>query len=140
MGFNQRKSPDRIVCVAVVVFPLQPSSSANPGCPCPESSVPVSSRLACSIRSQVTDHWSEPCNRTGEVHLVDPFHSLDNLKNHLASIAFCRNSAVYNVWNGDVIELSFVVSIKGFPRHWRSIVEYSVILHVVYCFVLSLWR
>ena len=30
----------------------------------------------------------EMCNRTGAVHPVDPFHSLDNLKNHFASIAF----------------------------------------------------
>ena len=105
------------VCVVVVVYPLQPSSSANPGCPGPESSVTVSSRLACPISSQVTDHWGELCNRTGEVHPVDPFHSMDNLKNHFASIAFCKNSAGYNVRNGAVIELSFVVSIKGFPRH-----------------------
>ena len=101
----------------VVLCPLQPSSSVNPGCPGPERSVPVSSRLACPISSQVTDHWGEPCNRTGEVHPVDPFHSLDYLKNHFASIAFCRNSVVYNVWNGAVIELSFVISIKVFPRH-----------------------
>ena len=72
---------------------------------------------ACPISSQVTDHWGEPCIRTGEVHPVDPFHSLDNLKNHFASIAFCRNSVVYNVQNGAVIELSFVVSMRGFPRH-----------------------
>ena len=65
----------------------------------------------------MTDHWGEPCNRTGEVHPVDPFHSLDNLKNHFASVAFCRNSGVYNVQNGAVIELYFVVSVKGFPRH-----------------------
>ena len=70
----------------------------------------------CSM-AQVTDHWGEPCNRTGEIHPVDPFHSLDNLKNHFASVAFCRNSGVYNVQNGAVIELSFVVSVKGFPRH-----------------------
>ena len=46
---------------------------------------------------------------------MDPFHSLDILKNQFASIAFCRNSAVYNVRNGAVIELPVVVSIKGFP-------------------------
>ena len=103
--------------VVVVVCPLQPSSSVNPVCPGPEISVPVSSRLACPISSHVTDHWGEPCNKTGEVHPVDPFHSLDNLNNHFASIAFCRNSVVYNVRNGAVIELSFVVSIRGFPRH-----------------------
>ena len=91
--------------VVVVVCPLQPSSSVNPGCPCPESSVLVSSRLACPISSQVTDHRGEPCDLTGEVHPVDPFHSLDNLK-ITASIAFCRNSVVYNVRNGAVIELS----------------------------------
>ena len=56
----------------------------------------------------------EPCNRTGGLHPVDPFHSLYNSKNHFASIAFCRNSAVYNVLNGAVIELSFVVSIIWF--------------------------
>ena len=82
-----------------------------------ESSAPVSSRLACPISLQVTDHWGEPRNRTGEVHPVDPFHSLDNLKNPFASIAFCTNSAGHNVRNGAVKELSFVVSIKGFPRH-----------------------
>ena len=58
------------VCVVVVVCPLQPSSSVNPGCPSPESSVAVLSRLACPISSHVTDHWSESCNRTGEVHPV----------------------------------------------------------------------
>ena len=100
----------------VVVFPLQPSSSVNPGCPGPERSVPVSSRLACLISSQVTDHCDEPCNRTGELHPVDPFLSLDNLENHFASITFCMNSVVCNVKNGAVIELSFVVSISGFPR------------------------
>ena len=93
--------------LVVVVFPLQPPSSANPGCLCPESSVLVSSRLACPISSQVTEHWGEPCNRAGKVHPVDPFHSLDNLKNHFDSIAFCRNSAVYKVQNGAVIELSY---------------------------------
>ena len=91
----------------VVVCPLQPSSSVNSGCPGPESSVLVSSRWACPISSQVTGHWGELCNRTGEVHPVDPFHSLDILKNHFASVAFCRNSGVYNVQNGAVIELSF---------------------------------
>ena len=60
----------------------------------------------------MTDHWGEPCNRTGGVHRVDPFHSLDNLKNHFASVAFCRNSGVYNVQNGAVIELFFVVLVK----------------------------
>ena len=101
----------------VVVCPLQPSSSVNSGCPGPESSVLVSSRWACPISSQVTGYWGELCNRTGEVHPVDPFHSLDILKNHFASVAFCMNSGVYNVQNGAVIELSFVVSVKGFPRH-----------------------
>ena len=96
----------------VVVCPLQPSSSVNSGCPDPERSILVSSRWACSISSQVTDHLGEPCNRTGEIHPVDPFPSLDNLKNHFASVAFCRNSGVYNVQNGAVIELSFVVSVK----------------------------
>ena len=61
------------------------------------------------ISSQVTGHWGELCNRTGEVHPVDPFHSLDILKNNFASVDFCRNSGVYNVQNGAVIELSFVV-------------------------------
>ena len=88
--------------------PLQPSSSTNPGCPGPENSVFVWSRLACPISSQVTDYWGEPCNQTDEVHPVDPFHSMENLKNHFASIAFCRNSAVYDVRNGAVIELPFV--------------------------------
>ena len=51
----------------------------------------------------MTDHWGEPCNRTGEVHPVDLFHSLDNLKNNFASIAFSKNSVVYNVRNGVVL-------------------------------------
>ena len=51
---------------------------------------------------------------------MDPFHSLDILKNHFASVAFCRNSGVYDVQNGAVIELSFVVSVKGFPRQLLS--------------------
>ena len=101
----------------VVVFPPQPSSSANPGCLGPECIVPVSSRLACPISSQVTVHWGEPCNRTGEVHPVDTFHSLDNLKNHFDSIVFCMNSAAHNVRNGALIELSVVASIKGFTHH-----------------------
>ena len=57
----------------------------------------------------MTDHWGELRNRTGEVHPVDAFHSLDILKNHFASVAFCRNSGVYSVQNGAVIKLSFVV-------------------------------
>ena len=69
----------------VVVCSLQPSSSVNSGCPGPESSVLVSSRWACPISSQVTGHWGELCNRTGEVHPVDPFHSLYILKNHCFS-------------------------------------------------------
>ena len=54
----------------------------------PESSILVSSRWACPISSQVTDHWGELRNRTDEVHPVDPFHSLVILKNHSASVAF----------------------------------------------------
>ena len=42
--------------VVVVVCPLQPSSSVNSGCTGPESSILVSSRWACPISSQVTDH------------------------------------------------------------------------------------
>ena len=53
-----------------------------------ESSVLVSSWLTCPINSQVTGQWGEPYKWTGEVHPVDPFHSLDNLKNQLASVAF----------------------------------------------------
>ena len=45
-----------ITAFVVVVFPLQPSSSVNSGCPGPESSILVSSRWACPISSQVTDH------------------------------------------------------------------------------------
>ena len=51
-------------------------------------SVLVSSRLAFPISSQVTDHWGELCNGTGEVHPVEPFHSLDNSKTHFSSIVF----------------------------------------------------
>ena len=36
-----------VLCVVVVVCPLQPSSSVNSGCPGPESSILVSSRWAC---------------------------------------------------------------------------------------------
>ena len=117
IGKAQTQSSHPLTPVVVVVCPLQPSSSVNSGCPGPESSILVSSRWACPISSQVTDHWGELRNRTGEVHPVDPFHSLDILKNHFASVAFCRNSGVYNVQNGAVIGLSFVVSVKGFPRH-----------------------
>ena len=60
----------------VVAWPLQPSLFANPGCPGPERSILVSSRLACPITSHGTDHWGEPCNQTGEVHPVDPFFSV----------------------------------------------------------------
>ena len=48
---------------------------------------------------------------------MDLFHSLDNLKSPLASVAFCRNTGVYNVRNGAVAELPVDVSINGFPRH-----------------------
>ena len=106
-----------VLFVVVVVCRLQPSSSVNSDCPGPENSILVSSRCACPISSQETDNWGGPCNRIGEVHHVDLFHSLDNLKNHFASFAFCRNTGVYNVRTGGVIELSFVVSMKGFPRH-----------------------
>ena len=37
---------------------------------------------------------------------MDPFHSLDNLKNQFASIAFCRNSEVYTVRNRAVMSCS----------------------------------
>ena len=47
---------------------------------------------------------------------MDLFHSLDNLKNQLATFAFCMNTEVCNVRNGAVIELP-VVSINGFSRH-----------------------
>ena len=46
------RSPVRVV----VVCPLQPYSSVSSGCPGPESSILVSSRWACPISSQVTDH------------------------------------------------------------------------------------
>ena len=45
------------------------------------------------------------------------FHSLHYLKNLFTLISFCMNSAVYNVRNRAVIELSFVVWINGFPCH-----------------------
>ena len=103
--------------VVVVVCPLQSSSSVNSGCMGAESSILVLSRWACPLSSQVTDNWGELCNRTGVVHPVDPFHSLDNLKNRFASFAFCRNSEVYNVQNGTGIELFFLVWVKRSPRH-----------------------
>ena len=37
---------------------------------------------------------------------MDLFHSLDNLKSQLASVAFCMNTGVYNVRNGSVIRAS----------------------------------
>ena len=67
-----------LFCQFLWLYAFFSPSSTNTGCPGPESSVPVSSLLACPINSQVTGHWGEPCNRTGEVHPVDPFHSLDN--------------------------------------------------------------
>ena len=42
----------------------------------------------------------------------------NNLKSQLASVTVCRNTGVYNVRNGAVIELLVVASINGFPRHW----------------------
>ena len=48
---------------------------------------------------------------------MDLFHSLDNLKSPLAAVAFCRNTRVYNVRFGAVIELLVVVSINGFLGH-----------------------
>ena len=48
---------------------------------------------------------------------MDLFHSLNNLKSQLASVDFCRNTGVYNVGNGVVIEFPVVISINGFPRH-----------------------
>ena len=48
---------------------------------------------------------------------MDLFHSLDNLKSQLASVALCMNKRVYNVRNGAVIELPVDVSINGFHRH-----------------------
>ena len=53
---------------------------------------------------------------TGEVHHVDQFHSLDNLKNQFTSVAFCMNSEACNVRNGSVIDFPVVVLIGGFPR------------------------
>ena len=71
----------------------------------------------------MTDHSVEPRNRTGEVRPADPFHSLDNLKNHFASVAFCRNSGVYNVQNGAVIELSFVVVVVCSFQPFSSLIQ-----------------
>ena len=42
---------------------------------------------------------------------MDLFHSLDNLKSQLASIACSRNTGVYNVQAGAVIESPVVVLI-----------------------------
>ena len=53
---RQRLITRHLLVVVVVVCPLQPSSSVNSGCPGPESSILVSSRWACPISSQVTDH------------------------------------------------------------------------------------
>ena len=43
---------------------------------------------------------------------MDLFHSLDNMKSQLASVAFCRNTGVYNVQNGAVVEFPVVISIN----------------------------
>ena len=56
---------------------------------------------------------------------MDPFHSLDILKNHFASVAFCRNSGVYNVQNGAVIELSFVVVCLPRPMEGMGRLQFS---------------
>ena len=59
---------------------------------------------------------------------MDPFHILDNLKSQLAQVVFCRHTGVYNVLNGAVLDKwVFVID------RWTSIVEYSVIRHIVYC-------
>ena len=67
----------------VVVYPLQPSLSVSPGS---ESSVHVSSLLACPTNSQVSNQCGEQCSLTSGVHPVDPFHSLDNLKSQFGGI------------------------------------------------------
>ena len=59
----------------------------------------------------------EQCTTRGEVHPVDSFHILDNLKNEFASITFCRNLEACKDRNVAVIELSVVVSIGEVPRH-----------------------
>ena len=71
-------APEVLENVVVVVCPLQPSSSANPGCPGPESSVPVSSCLVCPISSQVTDHWGCCCSPWVLVSLSLGFPPRDN--------------------------------------------------------------
>ena len=114
--------------VVGIVCPLQPSSSVNPGCPGPESSALVSSRWACPISSQVTDHWGEPCNRTGEVHSV---HSIDNLKNHFSSDAFCRNSGVHNVRNGAVIEKMVSSSLMDGGRLLSTLLSFMLYIAVL---------
>ena len=61
----------------------------------------------------MTNELGEQCNRTSEVHPVDPFHSLYNLKNQFASVVICRDLEACNEWNGDVIKLPVVVSMGG---------------------------
>ena len=112
-SLSDRRGRTCIVYHVVVVCPLQPSSSVNSGCPGPESSILVSSRWACPISSQVTDHWGELRNRTDEVHPVDPFHSLDILKNHSASVAFCRKLIVYHAGVGRLGTLKYNSFIDG---------------------------
>ena len=54
---------------------------------------------------------------------MDLFHSLDNLKNQLASVAFCRNIEIFNVRSGAVIKLLVHVSINVLSPHlcvWQS--------------------
>ena len=48
---------------------------------------------------------------------MDPFHSLDSLKNQYASVTFCRNLEVCYDQNAAVRELPVVVSINEFPCH-----------------------
>ena len=66
---------------------------------------------------------------------MDPFHSLDNLKNHFALIAFCRNSAVYNVRNGAVIR---VAGCRLDKRVSSSLIGGGRLLSTLLSFILSI--
>ena len=67
---------------------------------------------------------------------MDPFHRLDILKNQFASVAFCRNSGVYNVQNGAVIEVVLCRLCKRVSSSLMDggrLLSTSVILHIAYC-------
>ena len=66
---------------------------------------------------------------------MNPFNSLDNLKNQFTSVTFCRNTGVYNVRNGVVIELPVDISINGFSS---SLIGGGLLLSTLLSVMLSI--